>query len=116
MNAPTEEILDFENEKKKRKPTFARLSFALGIIVIIMYGYIYYWNSHAIRFQENLSGGNSVAIVRNKLIITFVYSFTYFLSLIFLIVSIVRKEKSILKILAVVGHVYVFISFVLTLL
>jgi len=113
MNTASNEILDLEREEIRNKPTFARISFGLGLACGLFFIYVTYILVQTF-FSKDRQGQQLVELFSSKyyLIISGIIGLSYIVSLISLIVSYVRKEKSVLKILASIGHGFILFSIV----
>lgn len=108
MTTTSNEILDIEQEEIIRMPIYGRLSFASGLMSLMFFGYFMYAILQVAFNKEDLG---HMRIIRSASFLI-VFGMTYVLSLIFLIISYLRKEKSVLKILASIGHGFILFSIV----
>ncbi len=112
MDISSNEILDVGNGELNRKPIFAWLSFGLGCISTLFFVYLVYVMMQNIFKEDGQKDIINMITSASYLIGSSIAAISYLVSLVCLIVSYFRKEKSVLKILVFVGHGFVLFSIV----
>ena len=110
MDISSNEILDVGDEGLKRKPICTWLSFGLGIISSLLFVYLIYGMMQNMFKEGGQQDLISMITSPSYLIGSSIATISYLVSLICLIISYLRKEKSALKIIVSVAHGFVLFS------
>lgn len=110
MDISSNEILDVGNGELDRKPIFAWLSFGIGCISTLFFVYLVYGMMQSMFKEDGQQDMISMITSSSYLIGSSVATIAYLVSLVCLIISYLRKEKSVLKIIVSVSHGFILFS------